>query len=90
MDLWETNFFSGTVAAFDPDFLSQMPSRQLVATFTTLRTFNYILIGYSSLRLFQHTELEHTPFATFTNRLYRESFHSWVGELPGVCSRGVL
>ena len=24
----------------------------------------------STLRLFQHTELEHTPFATFTNRLF--------------------
>ena len=24
-----------------------------------------------SLRLFQHTELEHTPLATFTNRLFQ-------------------
>ena len=36
-----------------------------------------------------NTPLEHTP-KPFTNRLWRDSFHSWLGGLPGVCSKGVL
>ena len=36
-----------------------------------------------------NTPLEHTP-KPFTNRLKRDFFHSWLGGLPGVCSRGVL
>ena len=43
-----------------------------------------------NLRLFQHTELEHTPSNLYQQVVSRESFHSWVGGLPGVCSRGVL
>ena len=38
-------------------------------------------------RLFQHTELEHTA-KPFTNRLQRDSFHSWLGDCLG-CALGV-
>ena len=37
----------------------------------------------------QHTFGTH-PEQPFTNRLWRDSFHSWRGGLPGVCSKGVL
>ena len=41
------------------------------------------------LRLFQHTELEHTPKRNLCQQaIGREFFHSWVGGL--LCSRGVL
>ena len=39
----------------------------------------------------QHTELEHTPKRNlYQQAISRDSFHSWPGGLPGVCSRGVL
>ena len=43
------------------------------------------------LRLFQHTELEHTPKRNlYQQAISRDSFHNWIGGLPGVCSGGVL
>ena len=42
----------------------------------------------SSQRLFQHTFGTHP--STFTNRIWRDSFHGWLRGLPGVCSMGVL
>ena len=47
------------------------------------------LIGFIHLKGCFNTPLEHTP-KPFTNRLWRDSFHSWLGGLPGVCSKGVL
>ena len=44
------------------------------------------------LRLFQRTELEHTPKRNlYQQAISRDSFHNWrTGGWPGVCSGGLL
>ena len=41
------------------------------------------------LRLFQHTELEHTPSNLYQQAISRDSFHNWLRGLLGVCDKGV-
>ena len=55
-------------------------------------TYAWRFFYWEGLRLFQHTELEHTFGATFTNRLKtRDSLHSWPRGLPNrVCDIGVF
>ena len=47
---------------------------------------------FKCLRLFHHTELEHTPSNLYQQTIFRNSFHSWrTGGLPWVVRyRGVL
>ena len=44
-----------------------------------------------SLRLWTNTPNWNTPEKNlYQQAIFRDSFHSWLGGLPGVCSRGVL
>ena len=38
---------------------------------------------YAATGCFQHTNLEHTPKHLYQQAIFRDSFHSWLGD--GVC-----